>query len=190
MAVVAGLVGASTFAYFNDTETSSGNTFSAGRLDLEFDYDSVWVNGPDTLVINLSDMKPCDDSEVTLSFHNTGSIPGTLSVTPENIVDDGNGHSPTVSCGILGWYQLPIDRYDPMRYIDWWRARVGNTSHKLSEGGIGGAPARALFPCLGQILILSLAPRADGSKRSLTRQDRGGRLVLRPPCFGQRRIFS
>jgi len=34
IAVVAGLVGAGTFAYFSDTEESSANTFTAGTLEL------------------------------------------------------------------------------------------------------------------------------------------------------------
>lgn len=45
-----------TSAFFSDTETSSGNTFTAGRLDLK-------VNGEDNPagIINLADLKPGDD---------------------------------------------------------------------------------------------------------------------------------
>jgi len=46
IAVVAGLVGASTFAFFSDTEDSS-NTFTAGTLDLQLRNDEVgdWSDG-------------------------------------------------------------------------------------------------------------------------------------------------
>ena len=40
--LVIGLVGAGTFAWFQDTETSSGNTFTAGTLDLKMQVDGVW----------------------------------------------------------------------------------------------------------------------------------------------------
>lgn len=32
--IAAAMLGAGTFAYFSDTETSSGNTFTAGTIDL------------------------------------------------------------------------------------------------------------------------------------------------------------
>ncbi len=35
IAIVVGLVGAGTFAYFSDTETSTGNTFTAGTIELQ-----------------------------------------------------------------------------------------------------------------------------------------------------------
>ena len=37
MALGASLIGGGTFAYFNDTETASGNTFAAGTIDLQPD---------------------------------------------------------------------------------------------------------------------------------------------------------
>lgn len=79
-----GVVGA-TLAWFSDTETSNGNTFTAGSLDLK-------VNGSDENVrlFNLSDVHPeCfvvpgnqPHSEYNLS--NTGSIKGYLNI--KNIV--------------------------------------------------------------------------------------------------------
>ncbi|MEW6769866.1 MAG: TasA family protein [Bacillota bacterium] len=44
--LVAGMAGAGTFAYFTDTETSTGNTFTAGTLDLKIkDGGSNWNDG-------------------------------------------------------------------------------------------------------------------------------------------------
>lgn len=65
VAVVAGLVGGGAFAYFNDTETSKGNTFTAGTLDLK-------VNGGDDpllVLVELKDMKPCDWKYVEVTLH-------------------------------------------------------------------------------------------------------------------------
>ena len=41
MVLVVGLVGGGAFALFSDTETSTGNVFQAGTLDLHFDIDEV-----------------------------------------------------------------------------------------------------------------------------------------------------
>jgi len=55
--LAASVIGVGTFAFFSDTETSEGNTMTAGSLDL-------WVNGgnldgsTNSTLINLEDMKP------------------------------------------------------------------------------------------------------------------------------------
>ncbi len=89
--VVSVSAGAGTWAYFSDTETSSGNTFTAGTLDLAYDINGGdWINGDDVASITVGNMKPCDDGEVTLSFHNLGSHDGNLIVTLDNLIDDDN----------------------------------------------------------------------------------------------------
>lgn len=57
-ATSASLVGL-TSAFFNDTETSHGNTLAAGKLDLK-------INGTDNpqAIVNLTDLKPGDDRDV------------------------------------------------------------------------------------------------------------------------------
>ena len=69
-----------TIAYFNDTETSEGNTFTAGELDLKIDNTSYY-NGelntettwtyqdPIGLFFNFQDLKPGDWGEDTISLH-------------------------------------------------------------------------------------------------------------------------
>lgn len=80
LAVAGAAVGATT-AYFSDVETSTGNTFTAGAIDLTID-NSAWYNGvfqPSmswtrrNLTIenffNLLDVKPGDWEEDTISIH-------------------------------------------------------------------------------------------------------------------------
>ena len=74
------LVGA-TFAFFSDTETSTGNTLLAGALDLKIDntsyYNNVlnqsttWLPADLTnqLFFNFDDVKPGDIGEDTISLH-------------------------------------------------------------------------------------------------------------------------
>ena len=72
--------------FFSDTETSTGNTFTAGAIDLTVDNES-YVTGPDgelmaspntswelddltgQLFFNFSDLKPGDIGEDTISLH-------------------------------------------------------------------------------------------------------------------------
>lgn len=84
--VVAAVIIGGTIAFFSDTETSTGNTFTAGAIDLTIDNES-YVTGPEgTLVrseetsweldnltgqlfFNFSDLKPGDIGEDTISLH-------------------------------------------------------------------------------------------------------------------------
>jgi predicted ribosomally synthesized peptide with SipW-like signal peptide len=89
--VVAAIVVGGTIAYFSDTETSTGNTFTAGSIDLgidntsyyngkesptttwslSYDLDDQQGPGPDGayLFFNFSDLKPGDWGEDTVSLH-------------------------------------------------------------------------------------------------------------------------
>ncbi|MBA3047774.1 M73 family metallopeptidase [Patescibacteria group bacterium] len=68
-------IGATT-AYFNDTETSTGNTFTAGTIDLKIDLQCP-ESGCDFKLRDLDgdvffkecDIKPGDSEEVTISWH-------------------------------------------------------------------------------------------------------------------------
>ena len=57
--LVIGLVGAGTFAWFQDTETSAGNTFTAGTLDLKIkDGGQNWCDGITVAEWSMSNMIP------------------------------------------------------------------------------------------------------------------------------------
>jgi len=75
IALVGGMVGTGLFAHFTDTETSEGNTFQAGSIDLRIDVDGQWYNGnPFPLWGDHvdPDIKPCMGGEETISLHNDG----------------------------------------------------------------------------------------------------------------------
>ncbi len=65
---VAAIAIGGTIAYFSDTETSTGNTFTAGSLDLIVDINGTPENPLDGPIFTLPDMKPGDSGEVTLSL--------------------------------------------------------------------------------------------------------------------------
>jgi predicted ribosomally synthesized peptide with SipW-like signal peptide len=83
---VAAIAGGATYALFSDTETSAGNTFTAGTLDLE-------LGGTiQTAPINLPNMKPGDSTGVkTFIMNNVGSIDGTASFSVTYVEHDGTG---------------------------------------------------------------------------------------------------
>ena len=94
IAVVSSVAVGATKAYIDDTETSLGNTFSAGTLDLK-------VDGQDDLAVvhvTLANMKPGDGIgtgghstiQYTWTLCNTGSLPGRPSIEFTNLRDLDN----------------------------------------------------------------------------------------------------
>jgi predicted ribosomally synthesized peptide with SipW-like signal peptide len=68
IAAVAALAIGGTIAYFSDIETSTGNTFTAGSLDLIVDINGVVQNPLSGPIFTVTDMKPGDSGEKTISL--------------------------------------------------------------------------------------------------------------------------
>lgn len=90
-----GLVGAGAFAYFSDSETSTGNTFTAATGDLTYNVDYTYTGagtvnvggagaGNDSNGINsrvvFSNLAPGDSGSITWTLENVGTISETLDV--------------------------------------------------------------------------------------------------------------
>ena len=76
-------IGATT-AYFSNTATSTGNTFTAGTLYLEVGEDGVvgFSNTPNGL-LTLSNMAPgVQSQDFIIRVRNTGSVDGQLKIEP------------------------------------------------------------------------------------------------------------
>ena len=70
--VVAMAVGMGTYAYFSDTETSTGNTFTAGTLDLKVDG----MDDPNVeTYFTITNVKPGDSGSQTIQLKNVGTVP-------------------------------------------------------------------------------------------------------------------
>jgi len=91
IALVAMLAGAGTLAYFSDTETSTGNTFADGTLDLKVqDWDELtWADGV-TATWTMDDMKPGDETVTRfVKFDNFGSVDADhLEITCDYFVEE------------------------------------------------------------------------------------------------------
>ena len=68
IAAVAVIAIGGTIAYFRDVETSTGNTFTAGKLDLIVDINGEEENPLVSKFFDLGDMKPGDSGEKTISL--------------------------------------------------------------------------------------------------------------------------
>ena len=86
IAVVAGVVIGASSAFFSDTETSVGNKFTAGTIDIQVDEDNPWNNSWE----NLLD-KPCETNYMTFTIKNVGQNPANVWKRLTNIV---NGPGP------------------------------------------------------------------------------------------------
>ena len=76
IAAVAAIVVGATTAYFSDTETSAGNTFSAGTIDIRVEGDNFTWTEPAV----LEDMKPCYTDYFNFTIYNDGSDPNPVNV--------------------------------------------------------------------------------------------------------------
>jgi predicted ribosomally synthesized peptide with SipW-like signal peptide len=86
IAAVAAIAIGGTVAYLTDTETSQGNTFIAGTLNLK-----VGDDDPTSVKIELPDMKPGDaGNAANWLVKNTGSIAGKLTIAVGAITNNEN----------------------------------------------------------------------------------------------------
>lgn len=84
-AVGAIAVGATT-AYFSDNETSTGNTFTAGTLDLNLDGANINV-----VKFTVDNVKPGDTGSGIWVINNVGTIDGFVDLESISQVNDDNG---------------------------------------------------------------------------------------------------
>jgi len=75
-AAAAALIIGATFAYFSDTETSTGNTFTAGTLDVEITDQNLDTPFQDEILV--TNWAPGEERFVNFDVKNFGSLPVNL----------------------------------------------------------------------------------------------------------------
>jgi predicted ribosomally synthesized peptide with SipW-like signal peptide len=103
--LLASVIGVGTYAYFSDTETSTGNTLTAGILDLEFGVNSA-------LPIAITDMKPSYHKETGTIVLNFKDNPGRLFKKITSINCEGNVLTEPESVE-----QKDVEKSDMMNYM-------------------------------------------------------------------------
>ncbi|HEX7456683.1 MAG TPA: TasA family protein [Candidatus Nanoarchaeia archaeon] len=86
IAIVAVVGFAVTRAYFSDTETSSGNTITAGTIDISVDDNNPWTGN-----FAISDMKPSNVEYKTFTITNVGSNPARIWKHIKDVDTEENG---------------------------------------------------------------------------------------------------
>jgi len=84
--LIIGLVAGGTWAYFQDTETSSTNSITAGTLDLKIDAGDANVN----IIAALADKKPGDSGKAPgpkATLTAAGTLTGDLSIVFGNAIN-------------------------------------------------------------------------------------------------------
>ena len=81
--------GAGTMAYFSDTETSSGNSVTAGTVDLT-------LGGAATFGFNTA-LAPTQSTTGSLTLVNSGTIPGSVDVDVSYAENDASGNDQDVT---------------------------------------------------------------------------------------------
>ena len=95
--LVMAMVGGGTWAYFSDTETSTGNTFTAGTLNLVNVISGTGakstvteqVDGLNDWVV-VANLAPGDSGTITWTLSNSGTLDGYLTIT-SSVVTTDNG---------------------------------------------------------------------------------------------------
>jgi predicted ribosomally synthesized peptide with SipW-like signal peptide len=87
--ILLSLTAAGTWAFFNDTETGSENSLSAGTLNLQ-----VGADDPMSESITLDNIQPGDaDNLASWAVSNTGSLAGEFAVSVNTVSNAENGCS-------------------------------------------------------------------------------------------------
>jgi len=92
--LVMGLVGGGTWAYFTDVETSTGNVFYAGTLDLNVAGEDDPDVTPTLIGLNLTNMKPGDEQIATITLSNIGTLEGNAKIKFTSVVGTSEGTKP------------------------------------------------------------------------------------------------
>jgi predicted ribosomally synthesized peptide with SipW-like signal peptide len=79
LGIAAGLVSLGSYAWFTDLETSVGNTFTAGTIDIWVDGQPSWAT---TYTVAMPDgdafLKPCQVGYITFPVENRGNNPADI----------------------------------------------------------------------------------------------------------------
>lgn len=146
--VTVGLTG----AFLSDTETSTGNTFTAGAIDLKIDNESYYngaLNQATTwqlddldngrLFFNFRDLKPDDEGEDTISLHvNSNDAWMCMDVTLTSN-DDLSSNEPELD--VPDALENPNDTWDgelAQNLQMYWWADDGDNVYEVGENSISG----------------------------------------------------
>lgn len=108
IALVGALIGGGIFAYFSDVETSTGNTFTAGTLNLVPSTDGTGPVGKYTVTaggdgingnVVFIKLAPGDSGSITWTLNNNGNLDGTLTMASTVTFEENGSNEPEAAVG-------------------------------------------------------------------------------------------
>jgi len=138
--VVAMAAGAGTFAQFSDTETSEGNTFTAGTLDLGLaNTEGTDPTGSTSATWTENNWAPGNTVTGTLYVNNEGSIAAeSVVVTFSRTITEGTPETVDPGTSTLDDVQVTKMTYDEVNILDDVTAIVGDGASPLTIGELNG----------------------------------------------------
>jgi predicted ribosomally synthesized peptide with SipW-like signal peptide len=123
-------LGWGTYSYFSDTETSTGNVFTAGTINIDVTGNGyTWSGGA-----KLLDMKPCQTGYITFNITNVGTNPVNVWKHIKNVVCSGGNHPESEEAedpsDTKNWlppwilYDLSVKVYDANNKLIWWQVII------------------------------------------------------------------
>jgi len=175
---VAAIVVGGTIAYFSDTETSTGNTFTAGTIDISVNDMNPWNES-----FTLADMKPCYTDYINFRINNDLSDPNPVNIFKKiTVTSEATGTVSEPECteqngywtpGTPGscdftqgdindlssviWYDLSVEVYNNQDHKIWWQTIYTDDDHKSIKNVYGPDGNRDVFlgmiPAGGYMLV-------------------------------------
>jgi predicted ribosomally synthesized peptide with SipW-like signal peptide len=154
LVAVIGIVGGGAFAWFTDTETSSGNTFTAGTLDLNIGPDYAGLGDQDVTLATAKDMAPgVPFGPYQVAFKNAGTLDGIVLVKfsySNNDVPMGDRKGEFINADVSGQayaQKLVVTR----AYLDggstnvapYWATQIIAKGYGFAEGAVVADPGGA-----------------------------------------------
>ncbi len=140
--LVLALVGGGTWAYFSDTETSTGNSFTAGTLNLVPSTNGTASVGKYTVTaggdgingnVIFVRLAPGDSGSITWTLTNNGNLDGTLTMTSTmTFAENGSNEPETAVVGNNGGSNGDFDEYVGVRLKRGATYILGNASNYVS----------------------------------------------------------
>lgn len=158
--------GAGTWALFQDTETSSGNTIDAGTLDLVVTNDQIGDGVSGTWTIDNA--KPGDSVLADVTLTNSGTLEADhveFDVSVDETETEGpNGNNasdtkPSTADGMAEQFEVTLMTYDGTNILDDLDDANGNGILDISDLAQGND---------GALDDLTPPPAADGTSESLS----------------------
>jgi predicted ribosomally synthesized peptide with SipW-like signal peptide len=139
IALAGALVGGGIYAYFSDTETSTGNTFTAGTLNLVPSTSGSGPAGKYTVTeggdgvngkVVFTTLAPGDSGSITWALENDGDLDGTLTMASDATFDDNGSNEPEDAiAGNNGGGDGDLDEYMGVRLKLDGTYILGDASH-------------------------------------------------------------